>query len=149
MEKSCAATCDSSNHNHNELSRKALFAGLATVLTGIGLSALGASAAEAATKYKVALASKISVGSAKVFTVGGKSVLITQPRAGVFRAFRNQCTHQGAPLGSQKLFNGNLVCNQHGAKFNASSGAVAGGPAPTSLTKYTATKSGNYIYVTI
>ena len=119
------------------------------MLTGIGLSALGATAAEAATKYKVALASKIPIGSAKVFTVGGKSVLITQPRAGVFRAFKNQCTHQGAPLGSQKLLNGKLVCNQHGANFNASNGAVVGGPAPTSLTKYTATKSGNYIYVTI
>jgi nitrite reductase/ring-hydroxylating ferredoxin subunit len=149
MKSNCSGVCESSTHEHNELSRKALFAGLATVLTGIGLSALGATAAEAATKYKVALASKIPVGSAKAFTVGGKSVLITQPRAGVFRAFKNQCTHQGAPLGSQKLLNGNLVCNQHGANFNGNSGAVAGGPAPTNLTKYTATKSGTYIYVTI
>jgi len=131
------------------LSRKALFAGFATVLTGIGLTALGATAAEAATKYKVALASKVPAGSAKAFTVGGKSVLITQPRAGIFRDFKNQCTHQGAPLGNQNLFNGNLVCNQHGANFNANTGAVAGGPAPTNLTKYTAIKSGNYIYVTI
>ena len=149
MKSNCSAVCKSSTHDHNELSRKALFAGLATVLTGIGLSALGATAAEAATKYKVALASKIPIGSAKAFTVGGKSVLVTQPRAGVFRAFKNQCTHQGAPLGSQKLSNGNLVCKQHGANFNGTSGAVVGGPAPTNLTKYTATKSGNYIYVTI
>lgn len=149
MENSCSNSCSAANHQHKELSRKALFAGLATVLTGIGLTALGATAAEAATKYKVALASKIPVGSAKAFTVGGKSVLITQPRAGVFRAFKNQCTHAGAPLGTQPLTGGRIICYQHGASFDASSGAVTGGPAPTNLTKYTATKSGNYIYVTI
>ena len=149
MEEICSGACNSANHKHQELSRKALLSGLAAVLTGVGLTSLGESAAEAATKYKVTLAKNIPVGSAKTFTVKGRSILITQPRKDVFRAFKNACTHQGAPLGSQKLNSGALMCNQHGATFDGNSGAVKGGPATRALTKYTATKTGTYIYVTI
>ena len=147
MEKNCMGTCE--NHNHQELSRKALLSGMAAVLTGVGLTTLGATAAEAATKYKVTLATNIPVGRAKSFTVKGRSILITQPRAGVYRAFRNQCTHQAVPLGAQSLSSGQLMCPEHGATFDANSGAVTGGPAARALTKYTAAKSGKYIYVSI
>lgn len=149
MENNCSNSCSSATHQHKELSRKALLTGIAAVFSGIGLTALGATAAEAATKYKVTAAKNIPVGSAKVFTVKGKSILITQPKAGVFRAFKNQCTHQGAAIGAQTLSSQNLMCFQHGASFNANSGSVTGGPATRALTKYTAAKSGNYIYVTI
>ena len=149
MKEICSGNCNAASHQHKELSRKALLSGLAAVLTGVGLTSLGAEAAEAATKYKVTLAKNIPVGSAKTFTVKGHSILITQPRAGVFRAFKNACTHQGAPLGSQKINSGRLMCNQHGATFDANSGSVQGGPATRALTKYTATKTGTYVYVTI
>ena len=149
MEKSCSGECESPTHQHKELSRKALLSGLAAVLSGIGLTSLGATAAIAATKYKVTATKNVPVGSAKTFTVKGRSILITQPRAGVFRAFANKCTHQGAPLGTQKLNSGSLMCNQHGATFDANSGAVKGGPAMRPLTKYTASRSGTYIYVSI
>ena len=147
MENNCAGTCE--NHNHKELSRKAVFSGLAAVLTGVGLTALGATAAEAATKYKVALATQIPVGSAKTFTVSGRQILIAQPRKGVFRAFKNQCTHQAVSLPSQPLSGGSVMCYRHGATFNADNGAVQSGPSRTGLTKYTAVKTGNYIYVTV
>ncbi len=137
------------NHNHQELSRKALLGGMAAVLTGIGLTTLGTTAAEAATKYKVALATKIPVGSAKTFSVKGRPVLITQPRKGVFRAFKGQCTHETVSLQSQAINGGNVMCYQHGATFNADNGSVQSGPASRSLTKYKAVKTGNYIYVTI
>ena len=149
MEKNCSGACESPNHQHKDLSRKALLSGVAAVLSGIGLTTLSTTAAVAAKRYKVTLASKVPVGSAKTFTVAGRSILITQPRSGVFRAFKNTCTHQGAPLGTQKLNSGSLMCNQHGATFDANSGAVKGGPAMRPLTKYTASRSGTYIYVSI
>jgi nitrite reductase/ring-hydroxylating ferredoxin subunit len=149
MENSCSGACELPNHQHKELSRKALLSGLAAVLSGIGLTTLSTAAEAAATKYKVTSTKNVPVGSAKTFTVKGRSILITQPRAGVFRAFANTCTHQGAQLGAQKLISGRLMCKQHGANFDASTGAVLGGPAPTALTKYTASRSGTYIYVTI
>jgi nitrite reductase/ring-hydroxylating ferredoxin subunit len=146
MENNCMGNCE---HNHQELSRKALLGSMAAVLTGIGLSTLGATAAEAATKYKVALASNIPVGSAKSFSVKGRPVLITQPRKGVFRAFKGQCTHQAVNLQTQAIQGGNVMCYEHGATFNADNGTVQSGPANRSLTKYKAVKTGNYIYVTI
>lgn len=149
MNEICQGACNSASHKHRELSRKTLLSGLAVVLASFRLTSLGDSAAEAATKYKVTLAKNIPVGSAKTFTVKGRSILITQPRSGVFRAFKNACTHQGAPLGSQKLRSGAIMCNQHGATFDGNSGAVKGGPATRALTKYTATKTGSYVYVSI
>jgi nitrite reductase/ring-hydroxylating ferredoxin subunit len=149
MEEICSGTCNAANHKHREVSRKALLSGLAAVLTGVGLTSLGESASAASKKYKVTAAKNIPVGSAKTFTVNGRSILITQPRKDVFRAFKNACTHQGAPLGSQKLNSGSLMCNQHGATFDGNTGAVKGGPATRALTKYTATKTGTYIYVSI
>lgn len=148
MENNCMGACESHEHN-KDLSRKAVLGGIAAILTGIGLTTLGETAAEAATKYKVALATKIPVGSAKTFTVAGRSILITQPRAGVFRAFKAQCTHQTVRLQSQPLSGGNLMCFEHGATFSGDTGMVKTGPARKSLTKYTAVKTGTYIYVTI
>lgn len=149
MDKTCSGVCESPNHQHKELSRKALLSGLAAVLSGIGLTTLSATAAVAATKYKVTATKNVPVGSAKTFTVKGRSILITQPKKDVFRAFANACTHQRAALGSQKINGGVLMCNQHMATFDATTGAVKGGPAPRALTRYTASKSGTYIYVTI
>lgn len=149
MEQNCSGACDSHSHKERELSRRALLGGFATLLAGVGLTGLGASAAEAATKYKVTAAKNVPVDSAKVFTVKGKSILITQPKAGVFRAFANRCTHQGAALGPQALNNQNLMCRQHGASFNASNGAVVGGPATRALTRYTVTTINKNLYVSI
>jgi nitrite reductase/ring-hydroxylating ferredoxin subunit len=149
MEKTCSGECEQPNHQHKELSRKALLSGLAVLLSGIGLTNLSATAEAAAKKYKVTATKNVPVGSAKTFTVKSSSILITQPRAGVFRAFTNTCTHQGAQLGSQKITSGRVMCKQHGATFDASTGAVLGGPAPKALTRYTASSSGSYIYVTI
>ena len=147
MENTCIGNCES--HTHGEVSRKGVLAGLATVLTGIGLVSLGETAANAASLTKIAKTSAVPVGSAKSFTVSGKQILITQPKAGVYRAFRNQCTHQGAPLPSQSISGGSVACYVHGASFNATSGAVTRGPAPTALPRYTVTVKSGYLYVTI
>lgn len=149
MENNCMGACEGHKHDDRKLSRKAVLGGLASILTGIGLSALGETAAEASTKYKVALASQIPVGSAKAFNVSGRSILITQPRAGVFRAFKNQCTHQPVTFPSQRISGGKVMCYEHGATFNADTGARNSGPANRPLTKYTAVKTGNYLYVTV
>ena len=142
--------CESHEHSHKELSRKAILGGLAAVLTGIGLSTLGDTAAFAATSYKTSLkATSVRVGSAKTVTVRGISMLITQPKAGVFRAFKNQCTHQAVPLGSQSLYSNSVMCPEHHATFNANTGAVISGPAFRSLTKYSASVKNGYIYVTV
>jgi nitrite reductase/ring-hydroxylating ferredoxin subunit len=151
MENNCVGACESETHNHKQLSRKALLGGFAALLTGVGLANFGNAAAEAATSYKVAKTSAIAQKSAKVFTVNGVSILITQPKSGVFRAFRNKCTHEPKRLPSQKISGGAITCYEHGQQYNADTGATTGSANQTNraLTKYSTKVKSGYVYVTI
>lgn len=151
MENTCSGECTQPNHVHKELSRKALLGGFAALLTGVGLTGLGATTAAAATSYKAAKTSSIPLKSAKTFTVGGVSILITQPKAGVFRAFKNVCSHQPRRLPAQKISGGAITCFEHGQQYNADTGATTGSANQTNraLTKYSTKVKSGYVYVTI
>jgi cytochrome b6-f complex iron-sulfur subunit len=69
-------------------------------------------------------------GSAAGKTADGKPILLAQPTAGTVVAFTAICTHQGctvAPAGTE------LHCPCHGSVFDAFTGAVKKGPAPSPL----------------
>ena len=150
MENTCLGACESHEHNHKELSRKAILGGLAAVLTGIGLSTLGDTAAEAATAYKTTLKStSIPVGSAKTVTVRGISMLITRPNSTTYRAFKRVCSHEPKALNTS-LRSGKIFCPEHAQSFDPNTGSPTGfGPARRALTKYSATVKSGYIYVTV
>ena len=130
------------------LSRRALLASFGAGLAAIGFSALGETAAYAAKTYTVCKTTDVKVGSGKVFQPKGSSgyVLVTQPRKGVWRAFNARCTHENVPVaGASKNV---VVCNMHGAQFNADTGARTSGPSRRSLTKYKVAVSGTSVKVT-
>ena len=130
------------------LSRRALLASFGASLAAIGFSTLGETAAYAAKTYTVCKTSAVKVGSGKVFTPAGsnRAVLVTQPRKGVWRAFDARCTHEQVPVAGAA--NNVVVCNMHGAKFNADTGAATAGPARRSLTKFKVAVSGTSVKVT-
>ncbi|MFI6603109.1 Rieske (2Fe-2S) protein [Nonomuraea sp. NPDC050536] len=122
-------------------------AGLAAVLTacsGYG-TASGAQPTEApaqsepsatASKKKkqkvaegLARSSEIPEGGGKVFT--DQKIVVTQPKAGEFKAFTAICTHQGCTVAS--VSNGTINCPCHGSKYNIADGSVAKGPASQPL----------------
>ena len=150
MENNCLGACETHEHNHKELSRKAILGGLAAVLTGIGLSTLGDTAAQAATAYKTSLKStSIPVGSANTVTVKGISMLITRPNSTTYRAFKRVCTHETVALNTS-LNGGQIFCSKHRQTFDPNTGSPTGfGPARRALTKYSATVKSGYIYVTV
>jgi thiosulfate dehydrogenase [quinone] large subunit len=81
-------------------------------------------------------ASRVPVGQGATFQdpATGDTSIVIQPRAGTFLAFDAVCPHAGCVVAyeaSATLF----VCPCHGSQFNASTGAVERGPAPTGLTK--------------
>lgn len=57
-------------------------------------------------------------------------VVLTQPSAGVFKAFSTVCTHAGCTV--SKIAEGTIDCPCHGSKFNLD-GTVAQGPASRPL----------------
>ncbi len=65
---------------------------------------------------------------------------------GSFKALSDICTHQGCSVNYNKNSN-NIICPCHGGAFDLN-GSVLGGPPPSSLKKYSVTKSGNILTIT-
>ena len=57
--------------------------------------------------------------------------VITQPKAGEYKAFGLTCPHQGCKV--NKVDGGQILCPCHGSKFAIDTGAVTAGPAPKGL----------------
>ncbi|MFE3074011.1 Rieske (2Fe-2S) protein [Streptomyces sp. NPDC059247] len=111
-------------------------AGLAAALTacgggGSGNSGTGGAGAEgaAAEGGTLALTGDIPVGGGKV--VADRGVVITQPKAGEFKAFSSTCTHEGCAVSAVE--DGAIVCPCHRSRFDVSDGSVKSGPATASL----------------
>jgi Rieske Fe-S protein len=88
--------------------------------------------------------SDIPVGGAASANLGSTPIVVAQPSAGQVVAFSAICTHAGctvAPVGNE------FDCPCHGSRYNGTTGAVIQGPAPSPLTKLSATVSGTTVTV--
>ena len=73
-------------------------------------------------------ASDVPVGSGTKFPIDANlTILVTQPREGVFRAFDATCTHAGCIVSGVK--GEQIACGCHGARFDVDSGEPVSGPA--------------------
>jgi nitrite reductase/ring-hydroxylating ferredoxin subunit len=134
------------------LSRRSALKALAIGLAAFGLSAPADAALAAAKTYKICKTTDVKIGSARMFSVGGRAIVVTQPKKGVFRAFNGVCTHQGAPLaarvGSVRTVSGSMICPEHSAGFDTNTGAVTRGPASSPLSKIAIKVSATRVSVT-
>lgn len=89
----------------------------------------------------LAQTSDIPVGGGKVFK--DQKVVVTQPKAGEFKAFSATCTHQGCSVAS--VADGNIICPCHQSRFRVADGSVAGGPATRPLPAAKITVEGDSI----
>lgn len=75
--------------------------------------------------------SAVPVGGAVVAKgADGKSIVVAQPRSGTVVAFSAVCTHMGCQVAPQGA---KLVCPCHGSQYDAFTGKVLQGPAPSPL----------------
>ncbi|AVH98178.1 Rieske (2Fe-2S) protein [Streptomyces sp. WAC00288] len=77
----------------------------------------------------LARTSEIPVGGGTVFAE--EKVVVTQPKAGEFKAFSAVCTHQGCLV--NKVADGTVDCPCHGSRFRVADGSVVTGPATRPL----------------
>ena len=105
--------------------------GSGTASAGAPAAGTGGSGAPEAGSGGTALgpASQVPVGGGKVFKA--QKVVVTQPRAGTFKAFSSVCTHQGCSV--DEVADGTINCPCHGSKFSAADGSVTEGPAKRPL----------------
>jgi nitrite reductase/ring-hydroxylating ferredoxin subunit len=87
---------------------------------------------------------EIPVGGGRIFP--GQNLVVTQPRAGEFKAFSATCTHQGCMVGG--IAQGAIICPCHGSGFSIEDGSVEGGPAPSPLPEKKVTVTGSTLQVT-
>lgn len=89
----------------------------------------------------IASTSDVPVGGA-VF-VESRSIVVTQPSDGEFKAFEARCPHQGCMTSDTE--NEDLMCPCHGSLFSAETGEVLRGPALTGLPEVSIKVSGTDI----
>ncbi|GAA2340770.1 Rieske (2Fe-2S) protein [Streptomyces cuspidosporus] len=108
-------------------------AGLAAALTACGGGDDSSSAAPSqgggGEGMELAKTSDIPEGGGKVFA--DHKIVVTQPKAGEFKAFSSVCPHAGNPVGD--VSGGTINCPFHGSKFSITDGSVQAGPSPKPL----------------
>ena len=97
---------------------------------------------------KVAKTGDIPLNKMKVFEVGHDRVLICNVD-GTFHAVADECTHDGAPISTGRLFKGQVVCPRHGARFNVNDGSVAAPPAIVPIDTFEVKVDGDDILVAL
>ncbi len=65
--------------------------------------------------------------------IADAKVVVTQPKAGEFKAFSSTCTHMSCQVTS--ISDGRIACPCHGSSYSIVDGSVEGGPAPRPLPK--------------
>ncbi|MFI8006711.1 Rieske (2Fe-2S) protein [Streptomyces sp. NPDC086010] len=115
--------------------RTVLGAGAAALVTGCGSSGDGGgggddeSPAPSSGGAELARTSDIPVGGGTIFK--DRRIVVTQPKAGEFKAFSAVCTHAGCIVAT--VADGTIDCACHGSRFAIEDGAVERGPATRPL----------------
>ena len=90
---------------------------------------------------KLAATADVPVGGGVI--LADAQLVITQPKAGTFKAFSAICTHQGCTVSFVE--NGTINCPCHGSEFAIADGSVVAGPAPKPLPAQSIKVSGGSI----
>lgn len=112
-------------------------AGSALPGTGTGTGTTGGG--DSSTGQVLAAAADVPEGSALI----KGDYVITQPTAGVYKAFNKKCTHQGCPV--SQVSGDTVICHCHNSVFSVVDGSVKSGPAPSPLAETKVEKKGDNI----
>lgn len=120
-----------------EIGRREVLGAAGVAVCGVALA--GCSSQGDEVPSTAGIKGKVIAKTAEVPVGGGKviqkwRIVITQPTAGVFKAFSAACPHKGCAVGSPR--EGIMTCPCHGSEFDAVSGKCLKGPADAPLAAY-------------
>ncbi|WP_240506284.1 Rieske (2Fe-2S) protein [Thermoactinospora rubra] len=115
-----------------------------------GLAAAGCSGGAQAGGPAPGIKGKVIAKTSEVPVGGGKiiqkwKIVVTQPTAGVYKAFSAACPHKGCAVGSPR--DGVMTCPCHGSQFDAATGKCLKGPADAPLPAYSVKVEGDGIVI--
>jgi Rieske Fe-S protein len=91
----------------------------------------GASSAGAGSGSGTVLAKTSDIPVDGGMVISSAQIVVTQPSAGVYKAFTAVCTHQGCTVSN--VSDNQIQCPCHGSVFSAKDGSVIQGPASAPL----------------
>ena len=95
---------------------------------------------------RVASLADVPPGTGRQVQVSGRALAVYNLN-GILYAIDGTCTHRGGPLGEGALAGNVVTCPWHGARFDVTTGAVLGPPAPQGLMSHRVTVEGDSIFV--
>jgi 3-phenylpropionate/trans-cinnamate dioxygenase ferredoxin component len=99
--------------------------------------------------YTVARADDIELGTAVVVMAGTRRLALCHTEDGAFYAIDDVCTHDGGPLGEGELFDCEIECPRHGARFDVRTGRVTALPAVFPIAHYPVTVENGEVRVQV
>ena len=97
-------------------------------------------------RVRVASLAEVPPGTGRQVQVSGRALAIYNLE-GIMHAIDGTCTHRGGPLGEGALVGNVVTCPLHGARFDVTTGAVLGPPAPQGVISHRVTVEGDSIFV--
>jgi nitrite reductase/ring-hydroxylating ferredoxin subunit len=116
-------------------SRRIVFSGLGAL--GVAVALAGCAGGDDSSGGGAEVASGTELTTADEVPLGGgvvlpdQKIVVTQPAEGQFEAFTAVCTHQQLLVTSVQ--DGIIHCANHGSEYDAATGDVKLGPAPSAL----------------
>jgi 3-phenylpropionate/trans-cinnamate dioxygenase ferredoxin subunit len=98
------------------------------------------------TLVRIGALSDVPEGQARIFEVEGRSLCVANV-GGEVLAIDNVCTHDGGPLGDGTLWDGQVECPRHGARFDLRSGRPVTLPAVMPVKTYAVQVEGDDVKV--
>lgn len=92
--------------------------------------------------------SDIPNGRHRAFAVDGRSVLIFRIDS-TLHAIENRCTHLDFPLAGGRQIGCEIICRQHGARFDIRTGRAVGGPAVDPVRTFAVALAGDRIALSL
>lgn len=111
--------------------------GVALVVSACGSGGSSAKAPSPTTSPSATAKAPTVLGNTMAIPVGGgviypdQAVVVTQPKAGVYKGFSAICPHQGCTVG--QIAQGLIICPCHLSTFSITDGSVQQGPAQSGL----------------
>ncbi len=94
----------------------------------------------------VAQTAELPPGTHKIVEAGELSVVIFNAD-GQYYAILNECTHDNGPLGEGLVYDHEIMCPRHGARFDFRTGKVLSFPAVVDVAAYPVKVEGDRILI--